>query len=260
MEFALRALLVTTALFAAMMLLMLIGRNIGVRRLALDPDGATAGMGTIEATVFALLGLMIAFTFSGAVSRFDVRRQLVVEETNAIGTAYLRLDLLPDPDRTALRDSFRSYVDTRLAVYQKLPDLGASKDELAKSVALQEAIWSRAVTSTKAQPTTTPAMLLLPALNSMIDITTTRTMATQMHPPLVVYGMLFALALAGALFSGFAMGAGKSKVHDWLHMLGFAAATALTVYVILDVEYPRVGLIRVDSFDQALADLRASMK
>jgi Ca2+/Na+ antiporter len=91
----------------------------------------------------------------------------------------------------------------------------------------------------------------------MIDITTTRTMATQMHPPTIVFVMLFGLALAASLLAGYGMTG--SKVRRWFHMLGFALVMAFVVYVILDIEYPRFGLIQVDAFDQALVDLRASM-
>jgi hypothetical protein len=101
-------------------------------------------------------------------------------------------------------------------------------------------------------------MLLLPALNAMIDITTTRTMATQIHPPAIIFVMLFGLGLASALLAGYGMASAKSR--SWPHMLGFAAAMAVTVYVILDLEYPRFGFIRVDAFDQALVDLRESMR
>jgi hypothetical protein len=100
-------------------------------------------------------------------------------------------------------------------------------------------------------------MLLLPALNAMIDITTTRTMATQMHPPIVVFVMLFGLALAASLLAGYGMTG--SKLRCWFHMFCFALVMAFAVYVILDIEYPRLGLIRVDAFDQALVDLRESM-
>jgi hypothetical protein len=101
-------------------------------------------------------------------------------------------------------------------------------------------------------------MLLLPALNAMIDITTTRTMAMQIHPPMVIFVMLFGLALAGSLLVGYAMAA--SKARSWLHMFGFAFVMAAAIYVILDIEYPRFGFIRVDAFDQALVELRESMK
>ena len=89
---------------------------------------------------------------------------------------------------------------------------------------------------------------LLPAINAMIDITTTRTMASQMHPPIVIFVMLFALALAGSLLAGCAMSA--SKTRSWLHIIGYPLVTAVAVYVILDLEFPRLGLIRVDAFDQ----------
>ena len=90
-------------------------------------EGARAGLGAVDGAVFALLGLMIAFTFSGAASRLEVRRQLIVQEANAIGTAYLRLDLLPPGAQPGLREDFRQYVDARLAVYSKLPDIEAAK-------------------------------------------------------------------------------------------------------------------------------------
>jgi hypothetical protein len=95
MDYSSVVLLTTLALFLGMLLLLETGRRLGVRRLASDPEGARAGTGTVEGAVFALLGLLVAFTFSGAASRFDQRRDLIVEETNDIGTAYLRLDLLP---------------------------------------------------------------------------------------------------------------------------------------------------------------------
>jgi hypothetical protein len=203
------------ALFVGMLILLNVGRRIGARHLASDPKGARTGTGTIEAAVFALLGLLIAFTFSGAVSRFDDRRHLIVEETNAIGTAYLRLDLLPAGAQPALRETFRQYVNSRLETYRKLPDVEAAKAEHSKSIKLQEAIWTNAVAASQSQGASPAApMLLLPALNQMIDITTARTMALQLHPPLIVFGMLFLVALASALLAGYSMAGGKDR--KWL--------------------------------------------
>jgi hypothetical protein len=92
----------------------------------------------------------------------------------------------------------------------------------------------------------------------MIDITTTRTMATQIHPPMVIFALLFGLALTSSLLVGYGMASNKAR--NWLHMLGLAFVMAVSVYVILDIEYPRLGFIRVDDFDQALVELRDSMK
>ena len=258
MDPVLAASLFAVTLFLGILLLLEVGRRIGVRRMANDAAGALAGTGAVEGAVFGLLGLLIAFTFSGAAARFDTRRQLIVEETNAIGTAYLRLDLLPADLQPPLRESFRRYVDTRLEVYRKLPDLAAVKAELISVSALQGEIWSQAVTACRGAASQPATMLLLPALNEMIDITTTRTMAAQTHPPMVIFVMLGGLALISALLAGYGMAG--STTRSWLHMLGFAAIMAVTVYVILDIEFPRLGLIRVDAFDQALRELRQSMK
>lgn len=258
MDHVLAASLFAVILFLGILLLLEVGRRIGVRRMTIDAEGARAGTGAVEGAVFGLLGLLIAFTFSGAASRFDTRRQLIVEETNAIGTAYLRLDLLPADAQPALRESFRRYVDARLEVYRKLPDIVAVKAELARVTTLQGEIWSQAVIACQRAGSQPATMLLLPALNQMIDITTTRTMAGQTHPPMVIFGMLGGLALISALLAGYGMASGSTR--SWLHMLGFATIMAVTVYVILDIEFPRLGLIRVDAFDQALVELRQSMK
>jgi hypothetical protein len=92
----------------------------------------------------------------------------------------------------------------------------------------------------------------------MFDITTVRFAATQMHPPVIIYAMLIGLALASALLAGY-QSAGE-KAYDWLHQLGFAGIVAFTVYVILDIEYPRLGFVRIDAIDQILVNVRQGMK
>jgi hypothetical protein len=215
MPLIMAVLLYTAGLFVGMLVCLEIGRRISVRRLASDPEGATVGIGTVEGAVFGLLALLVAFTFSGAAARFDTRRQLIVEETNDIGTAYLRLDLLPPSAQPALRESFRQYVGMRLEVYRKLPDMVAATQELAKATQFQGHLWRQAVAACQEAP---PAatMLLLPALNAMIDITTTRTMSAQMHPPTIIFAMLFVVALASALLAGHGLAGGKRR--NWLHM------------------------------------------
>ncbi len=250
--------LFAVGLFLSMLVLQEAGRRIGVRQMAKHPEGAGPGTGAMEAAVFALLGLMIAFTFSGAASRFDGRRHLIAQETNAIGTAYLRLDLLGPEERSSLRRLFGQYVDSRLAVYRKLPDIEAAQQEWARGVALQGEIWSQATAACRAQDNSRSCILLLPALNEMIDITTTRKMSTLIHPPAIVFVLLFGLALGCSLVAGYGMAG--SKYRSWIHMVVFAAMTAVTVYVILDIEYPRFGLIQVDAADQVLVELRESMK
>jgi ABC-type glycerol-3-phosphate transport system permease component len=243
-------------LFVGMLLLFEAGRRIGVRMMR-QPDQTPSGVGAVEGAVFGLLGLLIAFTFSGAVSRFDDRRHLIVEEANDIGTAWLRLDLLPADTQPRLRQLFRDYLSSRLETYRKLPDIAAAKQELARSTELQSEIWTAAVGGCKQAESPACSILLLPALNQMIDITTTRTMVAQFHPPIIIFILLGVLALASSMLAGYGMSTGR---RSWLHIIAFAFLLTLAIYVILDIEYPRFGLIRVDAADQVLKDLLESMK
>jgi hypothetical protein len=255
--FAMAVLGASALLFASVLGAQELGRRLALRRAAAGGAPADAS-GAVDAAVFALLGLLIAFTFSGAAARFDERRALIVEETNDIGTAWLRIDVVPAEFQPALRNSFRRYLDARIAAYRALPDLEAARAQVNRANALQSDIWTGAVAAVRA-PGAAPsaAMLLLPSLNEMFDITTTRLMATEMHPPAVIFGLLFALSLAAALLAGY--GAAGAARRPWLHTLVFAAVIAVSVYVIVDLEFPRFGFIRVDDFDQALVALRATM-
>jgi hypothetical protein len=246
------------ALFAGMVLLLEVGRRVGRQRALKDSEGARAGLGAVEGAIFGLMGLLVAFTFSGAAARFETRRELIVREANAIGTAWLRLDLLPAEAQTALRARFRDYLDARIEIVRRLPDVRAAWDAHQTSLALQGEIWNRALGAcreTGGQPAT---MLLLPALNEMFDLTTTRAVAARAHTPAIIFGMLIALALVSSLLAGFGMAGGRRR--SWIHILGFAGVMAVTVFVILDLEHPRLGLIRLDTVDQILVDLRATMK
>jgi hypothetical protein len=158
-----------------------------------------------------------------------------------------------------MRAALRSYVDARIETYRVLPDMKAASASLARSQALQADVWAQATAACRSadiDPGVT--VLTMTALNQMFDLATTRLAASQMHPPWIIYGMLAALALASALLAGF-QSAG-AKAHAWVHQLGFAVMVAFTVYVILDMEFPRLGWIRLDAIDQVLIGVRAGMK
>src|SRR6185503_14056074 len=140
-------------------------------------------------------------------------------------------DFLPAAAQPALRELFRQYLDSRLETYRKLPDIAAAKAELARSLKLQGEIWSYAVSACRDSASQPAHMLLLPALNPMFDITTTRTEAMKIHPPLIIFAMVGALSLTAALLAGYSMAGGKSR--SWAHMLAFSAVMALTIYVIV---------------------------
>ena len=256
--FVLVVVFLVLGLFAVMLGASEAGRRIGVARLARSSDGLAKGGGSADAATFALLGLLIAFTFSGAASRFQDRRDLIADEANAIGTAYLRLDLLPSEVQPPLRDLFRRYADVRVAIYGQVLDDAATAAKLRESTELQAAIWTMATSAVKREgiPTST-MMLVINSLNEMIDITGIQTMATRSHPPAVVFLLLVAMSLICALLVGY--GTSQNTARSWLHTFTFAAVISLTVYVIIDIEFPRVGLIRVDAADEMLLQVRDSM-
>jgi hypothetical protein len=243
----------TLILFAAMLLLIELGRRLRNRRANADQSGS----GAMESAIFALFGLLLAFTFSGAMARYDAHRDLIVQEANNIGTAYLRLDLLPPTTQPALRQSFRDYTAVRVHRFDLPDNSPESIAAAAQTARLQNEIWMRsvaAVTSSGANPDATK--LLLPALNEMIDITATRRNAFDMHPPTVIFVLLFALSCGCALLAGFAMTGHRS----WLHSIVFAASIAFTLYATLDIEFPRRGLVTLTSRDQIFSDLLQTMR
>jgi hypothetical protein len=258
MEPPISPLLFAVVLLCGMLILLETGRRVGIRRLPKESEGERGSLGTIEGAVFALFGLVMAFSFSGAASRFNEKRMLIAEEVNTIETAYLRLHLVAQPARPDLQELFRGYVDSRLETYRQLPNMQSAEKEMAKSKKIQEEIWNDAVAATLLPHSHPDAgKLLLPALNNMIDISTTRTMALQIHPPRVVYALLFGLGLICSLLAGYRMAIGRRR--SWLHIFGFTVITVIVVYVILDVEYPRSGLIRLEASDQLLVQVRESM-
>jgi hypothetical protein len=233
------------------------GRYFGRRAFAADRK--PAGLVAVETVAFGLLGLLLALTVSGAAERLDRRRAQIVDEANAIGTAWLRLDLLPAAAQPALREQFRRYTDSRIATYRIVSTSGiaSARKEYARSIALQREIWAAAVAATRDGAPQT-MVIVLPALNEMFDITTTRIAAAQMHPPRIVYVVLGMLCLACAFLVGFQSGA--SEVASWQHVIALTLLLTMTVYVILDFEYPRLGFIRLDDFDQFIVQVRASME
>jgi hypothetical protein len=243
-------------LIAAILLSMEVGHRLGLRHWARVPATLPPGFATIEASLLGLMGLLIAFTFYGAGSRFDIRRNLIAQEANAISTAYLRLDLLPPETQPQMKELFRKYLASRLEVYQKIPDIKAVNAALHRSSALQADVWKKAVEAVKGSGPAEKS-LLLTSLNEMIDITTVRTVALMTHPPAAVFAMLALTVIASSLLVGYTMS--SSGVHDWVFVAAFAFVLGAAVYVILDYEYPRAGLVRIDPVDQVLAQTLAKM-
>ncbi len=259
MDYFITPIPMTVCILLGMVVCLEIGHRLGKRKLAADPEGAMLGHGVVESAIFGLYGLLVAFTFSGAPDRLDTRRELIQAEANAIGVAYLRLDLLAPESQPEMRQLFRNYLDSRLEVYRKFPNVGAAEVELAKSSEIQSQIWTKSITATRLPSShPTSALLLLPAVNSMIDVSGTRAMAARIHPPFIVFALLVLLALLCSLLAGYGMASKRKR--SWLHIIAFVAISVITAYVILEIEYPRENSNQMAAYDQVLVDVRESMK
>ena len=247
----------TAGLFVGILLCFLAGRRAAIRFATAHGEKGTTGSDPTMAAVFGLLGLLLALTFYGAAERMDHRRALIVDEANAIGTAYLRLDLLPSDLQPEIRESFRQYLDSRLEFYKSVKDSDRNL-QIDQTSRLREQIWTKAVSASRASGSHEDAgKLLLPALNAMFDIATTRLAALHMHPPTIIFVMLFGFALISSVLAGGSL-TPTNRINR-INVLAFAAVMAIAVYVILDLEYPRLGLIRVDAFDRFLIGVRTMM-
>ena len=258
MRFTIGAVLLALLLFGAMLLFLEVGRRVRTRAMARSGLKAPVPLGAVTSLVYAVLSLLLSFMFAGAAARFDGRRALIAEELNAISTAWIRIDPLPSDRRDDIRDRFRSYVDALIDLYVRPRDLGspeAARQHAAVAAAAND-LWTRAVVACLAPGGEPARMLLLPALNEMFDAVDQERVARQMHPAPIVWVMLAVAALAASLFAGYDM-AGERR--NWIYMAGIAATIAIVTFVVVDLEYPRLGIVRVDDFDQLIVQLRAGL-
>ena len=249
--------LIPLVILAGMWACLETGFRVGRKRRASRTGETNDEITAVVAAVLGLLGLVLAFAFGNAQDRLTTRRAQIVDEANAIGTAYLRLDLLAPEDQGPLRPLFREYLDTRIATFERISDRAAYEVLLGRGARLQEEIWKRSVAASYGSPNQGTPILLLDALNRMIDITTTRDLATTTHAPFLILALLVALSFMGALLAGDTL-ALKGRRYP-LHMALFALAIAATVYVVIDLEYPRVGFITLGHMDRAMIQLRDLM-
>jgi hypothetical protein len=240
------------SLFSGMLLSLHIGHKLSHWHKKAFPGEKHSRNKIIEGAIFALMGLLIAFTFSNAKDRFDVRRTLIIEEANAIETTYLRLGMLPKPAMQQTQQTLRKYLQIRQSVYDKLPHINDALPELHQSQILQKQIWDTSLQACNTGSHPAICIVLLPAINHMIDIANARFESTSIHPPTIILATLISLALLSALILGYSMR--KSSIWHSMHVLIYAIIITFTIFVIVDLEYPHLGFLYIDYFNQVLAD------
>ena len=209
-------------------------------------------VGEMVAATLALLAFMLAFTFGLAASRFDVRRGLVIDEANAIGTTYLRAGLLPEPHRSDVRSLLREYVDVRLEAVQP----GKLSQSIGRSEELHTRLWAHAVAVGEKNPSSIVVGLFIASLNEVIDLHAKRlALGVRNRIPETIWAALYFVAIIGTSVMGYHAGlAGSGRS---LALLALVLAFSAVVTLIADLDRPQEGLLRVSQ--QTMIDLQKTL-
>ncbi len=241
---------VAVGLLAGILLAQEGGFRAGRRARAMGHGGAAdPQIGTIQGAVLGLLGLLLAFSFAAAGSRFFERQDLIVSEANAIGTSYLRAELLDEPQRTELRSALKAYAEHRVSISKKLSD-GWQAAYLTEVEHLHERIWRAAKQGVDRRSEL--ALAVLNPINELIDLHSLRVHAARKHIPQLVLWLLVACSLLAAAAIGY--GCGMEGHRRWALTMTLTLLVWAALWVTIDLDHPRAGLLQLD--DSALLELK----
>lgn len=241
--------LVGAGLLALLLASLEAGFRLGCRGAAKADPSAGGQIGAVQGALLGLLGLLLAFSFSAAGSRFMEKQDLIVQEANAIGTAYLRADLIEEPHRSALKGALRRYTEQRLEISADFRTR-FTPEALAETERLQGRMWVAAVAGVNDRPDTME--VVLPPLNDVIDLHATRLAAGRKHLPGVVMGLLIASSALSLAVIGY--GAGMGGRRRAVLTVSLSVLIGVALWITVDLDHPRGGLLRLS--DAPLAELQ----
>lgn len=233
---------------------LILGRRVGIKHVINATHPKAEIVGVAEGAVFGLLALLMAFTFSGAYDRYENRKMHLVEEANVIEQAYNYTDLMPKEFQEELRANMRQYSAYYVSAVNNVPYMDKVVQDLNAAAALEEKIWNTAIYVANSVDNKAYAQLYLPAFLQIFEQAHTSYYLTQIHPPQIIFILLVVLASLGAFLVGY--NAAEHKQRYPLHSLSYVLLTAFTIYIIMNIEYPRIGFIGMPSIDKVLIDLR----
>lgn len=218
--------------------------------------GGYDSLGVVQAGLLGLLGLLLAFTYAQAADRYQIRKRLLVQEANAIGTFWLRTDFLPEPERTEDRRLLVRYVDLRVAEEGGPADLKALQARFREAEAIHTELWAVTTRPLATRPSTLLDTLLISSLNEVIDLHTSRLAAYEERVPGVVLGLVALVSALGLFLVGFSFGLVGQRAPVFVLVLAVAVvAVGLTV---VDLDRSHRGLVRTSQ--TALRQLQRTMK
>lgn len=220
-----------------------IGRFIGRLWSQTNPKDISPHLLTLEGALLGLLGLMIGFTLSMAMTFHDQRQSGILQEANAIGTTALRADVLPEPKASEIKKLLHDYVQLRIELSDAPSGEATLEQAMRRSNALQSQIWLYAVAAAAAEPRSIPVGLFIKSVNEMFDLQGVRLAASRKHVPDVVFVLLYGVAAIAVGFSGYVCGLSGSK--ERISVTIIALLFAFVIGVIVDFDRPGTGFITV---------------
>ncbi len=226
-------------LFLALVAASELGHRLGARHGGTSRDKEA---GTIATAAFALLALLIAFTYSMALMRYDMRRAVVLDEANALRDAARLAPLLPDDDGPAIVNDLRRTLDLALG-------LGVPYDprkfdaDVAETATVSARMWGHLGTAIAAEPNSLPATRMTQALEALDDAVARRTTALRNHVPMTIYGILAGTALVAMAFAGY--GAGAAEANRRVSAAVMALLLSCVITVTLDLQRPDRGTVEI---------------
>lgn len=218
-------------------------------------EAARSEISTIQGAMLGLLALILGFTFAMSMSRYETRKQLVLDEANAIGTTFLRTQLLPEPPRKEISNLLRRYVEVRLALSEADTDQKKLQEANDQTDLVHRQLWSRGAALGEKEPRSVTIGLFLQSLNEMIDLHAKRITALENHVPGIIFILLYFVAIMTTGLIGFGCGLGGRR--NFVVTLVASILIAAVILVIIDLDRPRRGLIKVSQ--QRMVDLRNSL-
>ena len=245
-------LLLAVCLFVFLMSVVETGFRLAVLTGANLDDDSREQIAASRDSLGILLSFMLGFTLAMALPRFDLRKHLVMEEANAIGTTSLRAGLLPEPQRSQVRVLLLQYVQVRHAYSQAPPGEREIATTIDRTKSLQSALWQKAEEAARQSPTAVTAQFVT-SLNETIDLSEKRLSALENRIPATIWLMLLLIALMTCFTFGY-----WQRKRFWLVAVVSPLMIAIVMGLIADLDCSRSGFLRVDlrSLERVAQDLR----
>ncbi|MEK6705289.1 MAG: hypothetical protein AABZ06_05830 [Bdellovibrionota bacterium] len=243
--------LIATMLLFGILAFYFMGVKIAKFKKLRDPESKADGVGPLEGALLGLLALLLSFTFGQSASRFDDRRALIIQESNDIGTVILRSDLYPDAIGARFKEDLKKYVEKRIVYYHSIDEEKINRARV-EAEEISTRLWKMAVTLSKNSPNIIRDNQMIPALNAMIDIVTSRDASRLASVPSLIVYLLVSLIVLGSFIVGYSR---KTKKHDWVILSMYAFMTTATTCAILDLDRPRQGMIETAVTHEKISSL-----